>query len=174
MILKTQNLILRSWKVDDAEELYHHAKNPKIGPIAGWPPHKNVENSLEIIQTVFAKDETYAITLNGQIIGCVGLLVYPDGNHYWGENNAELGYWIAEEFWGNNYACEASEKLLIHGFNDLKLNKIFASFRKNNLQSKRVLEKLNFKYFDELQNIDYTGKCYLEIVMSLENNDNGG
>ena len=118
MILKTQNLILRSWKVDDAEELYHHAKNPKIGPIAGWPPHKNVENSLEIIQTVFAKDETYAITLNGQIIGCVGLLVYPDGNHYWGENNAELGYWIAEEFWGNNYACEASEKLLIHGFKD--------------------------------------------------------
>lgn len=157
MILKTQNLILRSWKVDDAEELYHHAKNPKIGPIAGWPPHKNVENSLEIIQTVFAKDETYAITLNGQIIGCVGLLVYPDGNHYW----------------GNNYACEASEKLLIHGFKDLKLNKIFASFRKNNLQSKRVLEKLNFKYFDELQNIDYTGKCYLEIVMSLENNDTG-
>ena len=64
MILKTQNLILRSWKVDDAEELYHHAKNPKIGPIAGWPPHKNVENSLEIIQTVFAKNETYAITLN--------------------------------------------------------------------------------------------------------------
>ena len=153
MILKTQNLILRSWKVDDAEELYHHAKNPKIGPIA--------------------KDETYAITLNGQIIGCVGLLVYSDGNHYWGENNAELGYWIAEEFWGNNYACEASEKLLIHGFKDLKLNKIFASFRKNNLQSKRVLEKLNFKYFDELQNIDYTGKCYLEIVMSLENNDTG-
>lgn len=121
VILKTQNLILRSWKVDDAEELYHHAKNPKIGPIAGWPPHKNVENSLEIIQTVFAKDETYAITLNGQIIGCVGLLVYPDGNHYWGENNAELGYWIAEEFWGNNYACEASEKLLIHGFNEFKV-----------------------------------------------------
>ena len=174
MILKTQNLILRSWKVDDAEELYHHAKNPKIGPIAGWPPHKNVENSLEIIQTVFAKDETYAITLNGQIIGCVGLLVYSDGNHYWGENNAELGYWIAEDFWGNNYACEESEKLLIQGFKDLKLNKIFASFRKNNLQSKRVLEKLNFKYFDELQNIDYTGKCYLEIVMSLENNDTGG
>ena len=31
VILKTQNLILRSWKVDDAEELYHHAKNPKGG-----------------------------------------------------------------------------------------------------------------------------------------------
>ncbi|WP_404806392.1 GNAT family N-acetyltransferase, partial [Methanobrevibacter smithii] len=53
MILKTQNLILRPWEIDDAEELYHHAKNPKIGPIAGWSPHKNVENSLEIIQSVF-------------------------------------------------------------------------------------------------------------------------
>ncbi len=61
---------------------------------------KNVENSLEIIQSVFARDETYAITLNGQIIGCVALLIHPDGNYYWGDNNAELGYWIAEDFWG--------------------------------------------------------------------------
>lgn len=30
MILKTQNLILRPWEIDDAEELYHHAKNPKL------------------------------------------------------------------------------------------------------------------------------------------------
>ena len=116
MILKTQNLILRPWEIDDAEELYHHAKNPKIGPIAGWSPHKNVENSLEIIQSVFARDETYAVTLNGQIIGCVALLIHPDGNYYWGDNNAELGYWIAEDFWGNNYAYEASEKLLEHAF----------------------------------------------------------
>lgn len=170
MILKTQNLILRPWEIDDAEELYHHAKNPKIGPIVGWSPHKNVENSLEIIQSVFARDETYAVTLNGQIIGCVALLIHPDGNYYWGDNNAELGYWIAEDFWGNNYAYEASEKLLEHAFEDLKLNKIFASFKKSNYQSKRVLEKLGFKYFDELQNIDYAGKSYLEIVMSLKNN----
>ena len=48
---------------------------------------------------------------------------------------------------------------------------VWANGHRVPLQSKRVLEKLNFKYFDELQNIDYTGKCYLEIVMSLENND---
>lgn len=169
MIFKTQNLILRHWKEDDAYELYNHAKNSNIGPIAGWPPHKSVENSLEVIQTILRKDETYAVTLDGQIIGCVSLLIYPDGNHYWGDNNAELGYWIAEEFWGNNYAYIASKRLLKHAFHDLKLNKIFAAFKKSNYQSKRVLEKLGFKYFDELQNIDYTGKCYLETIMSLEN-----
>ena len=55
MILKTQRLVLRPWKESDAECLYHFAKNPKIGPIAGWPPHKNVEESLEIIKTIFSK-----------------------------------------------------------------------------------------------------------------------
>ena len=53
MILKTERLVLRPWKESDAECLYHFAKNPKIGPIAGWPPHKSVEESLEIIKTVF-------------------------------------------------------------------------------------------------------------------------
>ena len=168
MTFKTQNLILRHWREDDAYELYRHAKNPNIGPIAGWPPHKSVVNSLEVIQTVFDKDETYAVTLDNQIIGCVSLLIHPDGSHYWGDNNGELGYWIAQEFWGNNYACLASKRLLKHAFSDLKLNKIFAAFKKSNYQSKRVFEKLGFKYCDELENIDYTGKSYIETIMSLE------
>ena len=53
MIFKTKRLILRPWEEGDAECLYHFAKNPKIGPIAGWPPHKSVEDSLYIIKTVF-------------------------------------------------------------------------------------------------------------------------
>ena len=60
MIFKTQHLILRPWEEGDAECLYHFAKNPKIGPIAGWPPHKSVEDSLYIIKTVFSKKEKYA------------------------------------------------------------------------------------------------------------------
>ena len=100
MIFKTENLILRPWEEGDAESLYHFAKNPKIGPIAGWPPHESVEDSLTIIKTVFAKKETYAITLDERAIGCVGLLIHPDGNHYWGDGSAELGYWIGEEYWG--------------------------------------------------------------------------
>ena len=55
MIIKTDNLTLRPWKEDDAKCLYHFAKNPNIGPIAGWPPHESVEESLNIINTVFSK-----------------------------------------------------------------------------------------------------------------------
>lgn len=82
MIFKTERLTLRQWKEEDAECLFHFAQNPKVGPIAGWPPHESVEESLNIIKTVFSKKETYAIVLDDIPIGCVGLLFHPDCNHY--------------------------------------------------------------------------------------------
>lgn len=170
MILKTENLTLRHWVEDDAECLYHFAKNPNIGPVAGWPPHTSVEDSLMIIKTVFSRKETYAIIHDNIPIGCVGLLIHPDGNHWWGEGSAELGYWIAEEYWGNNYACEASQILLKRAFDDLNIERVFATYRAENSQSKRVLEKLNFKYFNQLTNINYLGEAFTEIAM-VKNND---
>ncbi|WP_405267599.1 GNAT family N-acetyltransferase [Methanobrevibacter sp.] len=168
MILKTENLTLRPWRDDDAECLYHFAKNPNIGPIAGWPPHESVEDSLNIIKTVFAKRETYAIVKDDIPIGCVGLLFHPDCNHYWGDDSAELGYWIGEEYWNRGYATEASEALIDHAFSDLDIKEIYASYRHENKQSGRVLEKLGFKYFTELNNISYNGEAIFEIAMKLE------
>jgi len=129
MILKTKNLTLRPWEEKDAECLYHFAKNPKIGPVAGWPPHENVEYSLNIIKTVFSKKETYAVVKDDIPIGCVGLLFHPDTNHWWGEGAAELGYWIAEEYWGNGYAAEASCPVIRRAFNQLGVEVVFASFK---------------------------------------------
>ncbi|WP_406537094.1 GNAT family N-acetyltransferase [Methanobrevibacter sp.] len=168
MILKTENLTLRPWKDSDAECLYHFAKNPKIGPIAGWPPHESVEDSLNIIRTVFAKKETYAIVKDDVPIGCVGLLFHPDCNHWWGEGAAELGYWIGEEYWNNGYATEASKELIRHAFFDLNVDAIFASYRQENKQSGRVLEKLGFKYFTDLNNVNYRGEAFFEIAVKLE------
>ena len=168
MNLKTQNLTLRPWQEKDAEYLYHFAKNPNIGPIAGWPLHQSVEESLNIIKTVFAKKETYAIVREDVPIGCVGLLFHPDTNHWWGEGAVELGYWIAEEYWGNGYAVEASKRLIEHAFDDLDIQEIYASYRIENNQSKRVLEKLGFEYYAELTNENYLNEFFTEIAMKLE------
>ena len=168
MIFKTDRFILRAWKESDAECLYHFAKNPKIGPLAGWPPHESIEDSLNIIRTVFSKKETYAIVVGDIPIGCVGLLFHPDCNHYWGDESAELGYWIAEPYWGQGLAVEASQLIIKHAFDDLDIEKIYASYRIENIQSKRVLEKLNFTYFVELKNINYLGEEFQEIAMIKE------
>lgn len=168
MILKTENLTLRPWRESDAECLYHFAKNPKIGPIAGWPPHESIEDSLNIINTVFAKRETYAIVRDDVPIGCVGLLFHPDTNHWWGDDSAELGYWVAEEFWGRGYAVEASSALIKRAFDELDVKVIYATYRCENSQSKRVLEKLGFEFHGELTNINYLGETFREIAMRLE------
>ena len=57
-MIETERLILRVWQEDDAEALFKYASDPDIGPIAGWLPHTSVENSLEIIRTVFSAPET--------------------------------------------------------------------------------------------------------------------
>ena len=52
-MMETNRIILRPWRESDAEILFKWASNPDVGPRAGWPPHKSVEESLEIIRTVF-------------------------------------------------------------------------------------------------------------------------
>ena len=101
-------------------------------------------------------------------IGCVGLLIHPDGNHYWGDGSAELGYWIGEKYWGQGLVVEASKPVIMHAFDDLDIKQIYATYRIENSQSKRVLEKLGFKYLTELENTNYLGEQFKEIAMILE------
>ena len=71
MYLETERLILRPWNVDDAADLFEFARNPKIGPIAGWNPHKSVEESEEIICSVLSAEGTFAVVLksSGKAVG---------------------------------------------------------------------------------------------------------
>ena len=96
MQLETEHLILRPWEDGDAEELYRYAKDERVGPAAGWPPHTDVEESREIIRTVFSGPETYAMVLKstGKPIGCVGVMFFPAGNLSLKDREAEIGYWI--------------------------------------------------------------------------------
>ena len=71
IIIQSERLKLRPWHDDDADTLYKYASDPDVGPRAGWPPHKSIEESLEIIRTVFHNDTNWAIELKntGEVIG---------------------------------------------------------------------------------------------------------
>ena len=98
----TDRLILRPWQESDAESLYKYAQDPAIGPIAGWPPHTSVEDSLNIIRTVFAAPETYAVVLKetNEPVGSIGIM-FVDGLHSaeMQADEAEIGYWIGRPYW---------------------------------------------------------------------------
>ena len=66
MVLSTERLLLRPWEETDAESLYEYAKNPAVGPIAGWSPHKNIEVSRDVIQNVFNGKRVLCCLLEGR------------------------------------------------------------------------------------------------------------
>lgn len=156
MKLTTERLILRPWQESDAESLYEYAKDPDIGPIAGWPVHTSVANSREIIKTVLSADEIYAICLKEDniAIGSIGLMPGGVTDLTDRDDECELGYWIGKPFWGNGYVPEAVNEILRHGFENLGMNKIWCGYYDGNLKSKRVQEKCGFRYQWTSEDVD--------------------
>lgn len=148
MQLITERLILRPWQESDAEDLYNYAKDPDIGPIAGWPPHKSVEESRSIIRDVFSEKECYAVCLkeNGKAIGSIALKLNGETDMTEQDDECELGYWLGKEFWGQGLIPEAARELLRHGFEDLEMRTIWCGYYDGNAKSMRVQEKLGFAY----------------------------
>lgn len=146
MKLETQRLILRPWEDADAPVLYQYAKDPRVGPIAGWPVHTSVENSLEIIHGVLSEPETYAVVLKetGEPVGSVGIMLPPRGSAPMGAGEAEIGYWIGVPYWGRGLIPEAVEELLRRCFEELDCHTVWCSYFDGNEKSRRVQKKCGF------------------------------
>lgn len=147
-MIETKRLILRPWRIEDAEDLYEYAKDPQIGPIAGWPPHTSVDNSREIIEAVLMAPETYAVCLkaDGKPIGSIGLMFAAQSNIGLAEDEAEIGYWIGVPFWGQGLIPEAVRELMRYAFEDLGMTKLWCGYFDGNEKSWRVQEKCGFEY----------------------------
>lgn len=145
MIIETKRLILRPWEEADAEECFRYAKDPLVGPVAGWPVHTSVENSRQVIREVLMVPETYAIVLkeNGLPIGSIGL---HSNDLAQKADELELGYWLGVPYWGQGLVPEAAEALLRHAFEDLTLARVWCAYYEGNEKSKRVQEKLGFQH----------------------------
>ena len=121
MILETERLILRRWEESDAEDLYKYASDLAVGPIAGWPPHQSINESRNIIKTVFC-----------------GI----------------VGYWLGKPFWGQGLMPEAVREMLRHAFEDIGMSKVWCGYYDGNTKSKRVQEKVGFKYQWTTEGVD--------------------
>lgn len=150
MKLQTNRLILRPWQESDAESLYKYARNPNIGPMAGWPPHTSIENSRKIITTVLSTPETYAVVLKetGEAIGSIGIMTVRSEIHSarMTDSECEIGFWIGEPFWGEGLIPEAVNELLRYIFEDLRKTAVWCGYFDGNKKSKRAQEKCGFTY----------------------------
>lgn len=147
MKLETERLILRPWEEADAEDLYRYAKDPEVGPPAGWPPHTGVENSRAIIQNVLRAPQTYAVCLkNGKPIGSVSLKLKGSTDMTDREDECELGYWLGKPFWGQGLIPEAARELIRYAFEELGMRAVWCGYYEGNEKSRKVQQKLGFLY----------------------------
>lgn len=144
--METERLLFRRWEDSDAEILFKYASDPELGPRAGWPPHKNVEESLNIIHTIYNKDSVWAMVLKetGEPAGCIGYFTHNDSNIEIGENDAEIGYWVGKPFWNKGLCTEALREIIDYCFNIKGFTTLWCDYFIDNPASGRVMEKCGF------------------------------
>ena len=166
VVLETERLILRPWEEADAEECFRYAKDPRVGPAAGWPAHADLEESRRVIREILSAPETYAIVLKqtGKPVGSIGLHFQSPAVE--GPGEAELGYWLGVPWWGRGLVPEAARELLRHAFEDLGLSRVWCCYFEGNEKSRRVQEKLGFRYQKTVDNmpLPLLGETRTDIV----------
>lgn len=179
--LRTERITLRRWRESDAESLFEYAKDPDVGPITGWQPHRSVEESLYIIRNVLCGAECYAICEKGNdiAIGCIELRLNGHTDMTDKDDECELGYWLGKPFWGRGYMPEAAKELLRHAFEDIGMANVWCGYYDGNEKSKRVQQKLGLVYHHTCDNvpvplmnevrIGHTNMITKEIWLNIQN-----
>jgi RimJ/RimL family protein N-acetyltransferase len=171
--METERILLRPWQDSDAETLFKYASDPDVGPRAGWPPHKSVEESLEVIRNVFNKDTTtWAIVLKetGHVIGAMGYGASCDCKLPIREEEPIVGYWVAKPYWNQGICTEALKLMLDHIRTTTDIRSLLCGHFVDNPASGRVMEKCGFvptgeECYDESL---YTGQGRPIRVLRLE------
>lgn len=160
--IETERLLLRPFRESDAEAFFECCQNPNIGNNAGWKPHGSLEESQEILRSVFiSQSGIWAIILkeDGRLIGSIGIIPDPKREN---PQARMLGYWLDESHWGKGYMTEAVQSVLDYGFNTLQLSLITANCYPHNERSQQVLKRHGFIYEGTLHQAEltYDGHLY--------------
>ena len=137
---------LRSWREGDEEPLSRHASNRNIWNwVRDFFPYPY---TLRDATSWVRSNKTYqlptnmAIEVDGEAVGNVGYTVRDDLYRY----NAEVGYWLAEPYWGRGIITEVMPAMVNYIFNNTQVNRVFACVLDGNIGSMKVLERAHFRH----------------------------
>jgi len=151
MHLQLKTCTLRSWRLSDAESLVKYANNRNIWlNLRDRFPHPYTpRDALAFFDSILGKEpETvFAIDVGGEAIGGVGFALQKDVDRV----SAELGYWIAEPFWGRGIATEVVKVMTSYALERHQLTRVFGMPFSRNVASCRVLEKAGYVFEGSLR-----------------------
>jgi len=171
--METKRLILRELKRSDAPHIFAYAQDPRVGPMAGWEPHKTIDDTYRFIDYAIKKRD----------FGQPGIFVIESKQHHkvigtieihsYQEYKAEIGFVLNPEYWNQGYITEAAKAVIIYGMDLLKLKRLVYCHFPHNHASKRVCEKLGFTFEGVLRHkfLLYDGTLYDDVTYSIISDD---
>lgn len=156
---------LRPWTLNDVDNLVKYANNWNVAKYLtdAFPHPYNVEDGKIFLEKIFKNDpvNVFAIEIDGQAVGSIGIHPQKDVHR----KSAELGYWLAEPFWGKGIMTRAIKEMIEVAFQTYDINRIFAKPFGINEGSKRVLEKAGFKLEATLEKAIFKNGEYLDELI---------
>ena len=148
VVLTTDRLTLRPWRESDLPDFYEYASVDGVGQMAGWNPHRNLEESKAILSRFIEGKRVFALEYKGKTIGSLGIEEYRE--KYYPELDAlqgrEIGYVLSKDYWGQGLMAEAVKAVMDWLFHEVGLDFIMVGHFDWNGQSRRVIEKCGFQY----------------------------
>lgn len=170
-VIETDRLVIRDYTLDDIPVVHHLVQPVEIYQFQPWGPNteKDTENFVKtaIVQQSDDPRNSYELSVTdkktGEVIGAIGVRVRSEVTR-----SGDLGYWIRKDRWGEGFATEATMGILHFGFENLGLNRIWATADPRNTGSLRVLEKAGMKKEGHLrQDIFVRGEFRDSILMAI-------
>ncbi len=148
VLIPTERLVIRELTFTDAEAIYAYGSQEVVTQFMPWPTQHRVEDAYEFLHETIRnahseprKSYDLPITLDGRLIGMIGLH-NMDNPH----RNAEMGYVLHPDYWGQGYMTEAASAMIGFAFYQLDLHRIYALHAHDNEASGRVLQRIGMTH----------------------------
>lgn len=166
----TKRLYLRKMKKADAHSLFKIWSDPEVTKfmnITNFTHEEQAKEMIELFDELTEERKAIRFTIiekeSNEIIGSCGFNSFDKVNA-----SAEIGYDLAKAYWGKGYAPESISALIDYAFTTLNINRIEAKIEPGNINSIKVVEKLNFTFEGTFQENDESKESFYDInVYSL-------
>lgn len=151
--IETGRLVLRAWRESDLADFYEYASVDGVGQMAGWLPHKSMEESKQILDLFIREKKTFALEYkeNGKVIGSLGLETRDGALDVPEESmGREIGYVLSRDYWGRGLMPEAVRAVIDYCFRELDFDWLACGHFIRNDRSRRVVEKCGFVYVKDI------------------------
>ena len=146
--LETERLILRKMTLDDVEDIFAYGSNPEVSRYVTWDTHETISDTQIFVGYALSRYEMKKIAPwaiehkeDGKCIGTIDFVAWQPA-----QQTAEIGYVIAQDYWGRGITAEASKELIRFGFERMELVRIQARCFVENSASARVMEKVGMTF----------------------------